>query len=301
MMNRLSKWIAAAALVATALGWAATAAAQSAVDYSELKSRIERIEKELRTLQRAAARGRVVAATEGEGTSGLAPAQGHLLADMEVRMSQLETELRQLTGQVEELIHRQGRLEREFQRFREDVEFRFQDEGGPLPPAEGENEAGGGPPPGLVPTETPAEQEEILEEERMVPALPQGTVTEQYDYAFSFLRKGDYQSAQHAFEAFLAAHPDHALAGNAQYWLGESYYVRQMYPQAAAAFLKGFQQYGDSAKGPDNLLKLGMTLAAMGQTGEACSAFAELDSRYPNAPETIRQRVAEESGRLNCG
>lgn len=301
MMKRHIPW-AAAALIAVFGIWAAgPAAGQPAADYGALKSRIEQIEKELRTLQRAAAQGRVVTRSSDGEVSSIPPAQGHLLADMEVRLSQLETELRQLTGRVEELIHRQGRLEREFQRFREDVEFRFQGADGADAPGEDEGEAEGARLPGLVPTETPGEQEELLEEERMVPALPQGTVSEQYDYAFSFLRKGDYPSAQHAFEAFLAAHPDHALAGNAQYWIGESYYVRQMYPQAAAAFLKGFQQYGDSAKGPDNLLKLGMTLAAMGQTKEACSAFAELDSRYPGAPETIRQRVAEENARLNCG
>lgn len=294
MMKRHIPWAAAALIAVFTLAGSGPVAAQSAADYSELKARIEQIEKELRTLQRAAAQGRVVTRPASGEASSVPPGQGHLLADMEVRLSRLETELRRLTGQIEELLHRQGHLEREFKRFREDVEFRFQGANGPSTPAEGDR------PPGLVPTETPEEQEALLEEERTVPALPEGTVSEQYDYAFSFLRKGDYPLAQHAFEAFLAAHRDHALAGNAQYWLGESYYVRQMYPQAAAAFLKGFQQYGDSAKGPDNLLKLGMTLAAMGQTGEACSAFAELDSRYPDAPETIRQRVAEESARLNC-
>jgi tol-pal system protein YbgF len=130
--------------------------------------------------------------------------------------------------------------------------------------------------------------------------LPPGSVEEQYKYAFQLLRERQYDAAAGALRAFVAAHGDDRLAGNAQYWLGETYYVRQNYAEAATAFLEGYQRYPDSSKGPDNLLKLGMALSSLGETEQACRSLSQLSTDYPNAPVTITARAETERSKLNC-
>jgi tol-pal system protein YbgF len=135
--------------------------------------------------------------------------------------------------------------------------------------------------------------------------LPDGTPEAQYEYAYGLVRKaqlesGDFASAEDALRQFLAAHSTHRLAGNAQYWLGETYFVRRDYQQSAAAFAEGFKRYPNSEKAPDNLLKLGMSLGNLKRTREACGTFGELERRYPQASVTIKQTMAREKQRLNC-
>ena len=131
-------------------------------------------------------------------------------------------------------------------------------------------------------------------------ALPGGTPQEQYDYAFGLLRQANYAGAEQAFSAFLSEHSDHALAGNAKYWLGETYYVRGNYQQAAVTFAEGFEAYPNNSKAPDNLLKLGMSLASLGSTQDACGTFDVLLDRYGDAPATILSRAQREAQRLGC-
>ncbi len=131
-------------------------------------------------------------------------------------------------------------------------------------------------------------------------ALPGGTPQEQYDYAFGLLRQANYAGAEQAFSAFLAEHPQNPLAGNAKYWLGETFYVRGNYQQAAVTFAEGFETYPNNSKAPDNLLKLGMSLASLGSTKDACGTFSVLLDRYADAPATILSRAQRESQRLGC-
>ncbi len=121
-----------------------------------------------------------------------------------------------------------------------------------------------------------------------------------YQAAFSILKRGDFPAAEQAFREFLSRYPDHTLSANAQYWLGETFYVRKDYDNAAAAFLQGYQKYPESAKGPDFLLKLGMSLRRSGNNEEACAAFAELSDKYPQMSATIRQRLRQESAAAKC-
>ena len=282
----LTLLLAALAVVSAAPG----ALAQSPRDYYELEDRIEDLEKQIRTLQRAAAQGKLDD-IEITGTGGAD--QAALLADMEIRISQLQKEMSELRGQNEEILYKQRQLAEELENFRRDVEFRFQDAGAgmiPGPSQDASLEAG------EAQTLPAAEPQRVA----AVSVLPQGSVQDQYDFSFSLLRKGDYAGAERAFAEFMTKHPDHALSGNAQYWLGETHYVRKNYPQAAAAFLTGFQQYQDSNKGPDNLLKLGMSLAAMGQVDEACTAFAELEAVYPGAPPVIVSKTGAQKERYGC-
>jgi len=255
------------------------AAAQTARDYNLMFARIEQIEKELRALQRSAARGQV-STTSPEQSGTQSQDQRVLLADMEVRIGQLERELREMTGTLEQILYTQTRLEKDFNLFKKDIELRFQDIG-----------------PGAV--EGAAEKVPALPVTPAI-ALPAGSAKEQYDFSFQLLRKGNFAGAEQAFSQFLASHPEDPLAGNAQYWLGETFYVRKNFPKAAEAFLKGFQNYSNSNKGPDSLLKLAMTLGAMDKGAEACAALAELEARYPEANPAIQAQASAQKVRLAC-
>jgi len=130
--------------------------------------------------------------------------------------------------------------------------------------------------------------------------LPEGTPRQQYDYAFGLLQSGDFSRAEGALRKFLSAHPDHSLTANAQYWLAETYYVREMFNKAAVEFLKGYQRYPEAAKAPDNLLKLALSLSEIGSHKEACTTLDKLAKDFPKAPITIRRRGAAEWERLDC-
>ena len=130
--------------------------------------------------------------------------------------------------------------------------------------------------------------------------LPGATPDEQYQYAFDLLRQTKYDEAEKALHTFVDEYPENPLAGNASYWLGETYYVRKDYNNAAQTFAQTVQKYPQSAKAPDSLLKLGMSLAAMGETGDACKALHELSTRFPTASDSIKQRAAKEQSKNGC-
>ena len=126
------------------------------------------------------------------------------------------------------------------------------------------------------------------------------TPEEQYQQAFGLLSQANYGEAELALRSFVQMNPQDPLAGNAKYWLGETYYVRQDYQQAAVTFAEAYQEYPNSGKAPDNLLKLGMSLSALGSKPDACGTFAELLKRYPKAAATVIQRAKRERQRLAC-
>ncbi len=130
--------------------------------------------------------------------------------------------------------------------------------------------------------------------------LPDGTPKAQYDFAFNYLKQNDYPRAQVALKDFLKAHPKDPLAGNAQYWLGETYYVRGDYPQAAQEFMNGYQNYPKTNKGPDNLLKLGMSLEKLSQREGACTAWGRIIKDYPDAEAAIVKSANTERQKLKC-
>ena len=121
-----------------------------------------------------------------------------------------------------------------------------------------------------------------------------------YETAYGYLLQRDYGAAEAAFDSFLKRHPNDPLAGNAQYWLGESLYVRGQYRAAAGAFLKGYQSYSRSAKAPESLLKLAMSLQRLGQKDAACSSYGELSAKFPNAPPHVNASAQLERQRAGC-
>jgi tol-pal system protein YbgF len=134
----------------------------------------------------------------------------------------------------------------------------------------------------------------------LVAALPDANATAIYNQGYGDLLRRDYAAAQTAFGQLVNAYPDDPLAGKAQYWLGETYYVRAQYKDAAEAFLKGYKRYKAGEKAPDSLLKLAMSLAALGQKQEACSAFGELGAKFPTADERLRDEAKNERRKAGC-
>ena len=128
----------------------------------------------------------------------------------------------------------------------------------------------------------------------------QGNPRQIYETAYGYLLQQDYGAAETAFDDFLKRFPNDNLAGNAQFWLGESFFVRGQFKPAAAAFLKGYQSYGRSAKAPDSLLKLAMSLERLGQKDAACTSFNELNNRFPAASADVKSRAAAEKQRSGC-
>ena len=131
-------------------------------------------------------------------------------------------------------------------------------------------------------------------------SLPEGTPKQQYEFAFDFLKRQDYPKAESALRDFLKRHPKDPLAGNAQYWLGETYYVRGDFQQAAVEFMAGYQNYPKTNKGPDNLLKLGMSMSKLNQTPGACTALSRIGKDYPDAPDQVLKQAQAERAKLKC-
>ena len=127
-----------------------------------------------------------------------------------------------------------------------------------------------------------------------------GNSRQLYETAYGYLLQQDYGAAETAFDDFLKRFPNDNLSGNAQFWLGESFFVRGQFKSAAAAFLKGYQTYGRSTKAPDSLLKLAMSLSRMGQKDAACTSFGELNTRFPAASADVKSRAAAEKQRSGC-
>ena len=323
----------AALVLAFALFWALDpqpAAAQSVDD------QIQRLQRELSDLQRQVYGGQSTGAgAAASGSSGgIAPTQA---ARIELRLNQFETELRNLTGQVEEMRFQSESVSNRLDRLVADVDLRLQqlEQGGqpPLAGAQGgpgvsagapaasaglvqggdqaraPSAAASGATPGTLGSISETDLQRFQSQQGAVQPAPapgaeaalQGTTPrEQYDFAFGLLRQANYDGAEQALAAFLDQHPADPLAGNAKYWLGETYYVRGNYQQAAVTFAEGFEAYPDNPKAPDNLLKLGMSLASLGSKDDACGTFEVLQQRYADASATIIQRARQEAQRIGC-
>ena len=136
--------------------------------------------------------------------------------------------------------------------------------------------------------------------ERVEKILPDTTPEEQYKFAVSFIKVGDYDTAELALREFVDNNPKHQLAGNAQYWYGETFRVRQLYQDAATAYLDGYQKYPKSKKAPVNLLKLGVMLVQIGEKEQGCSMILGIKDQYPEANQSVIQKAEYEKKKFNC-
>ncbi len=231
-------------------------------------------------------------------------------ADLQAHIDRLEAVVRTLTGQIEELTFRIDQLERQLLERGVTV--------AETPPLVAVGEA----PPlriDLGPTAplaaaTPPAIGAPLDLGQLMrggaplnlaqPALqgPQMTSNPVADYEriYQSILNGDYAIAEAGFRAFLVAYPGHPLAIDAQYWLAESLFSRELHREAAEAFLTAYRLAPNGDKAPDALLKLGISLVALGQTEAGCSSFAQVLREFPRASNALKQRVAVEQANARC-
>lgn len=281
-----------------------------------LRQRIEHLEEQLVDMQVVV--GTLDSFAKSNGAASASPAYRGGAAESsagssgvdQARVSGLEAQVRALTAQVQQLTE-QVRAQSGQQGG---VQRRSEPSPAALPPVYAPAAAPAAPQPAAaipsgfgstsVQAAAPDSIDSVIAANTPVTAAASpsegGNPKQLYETAYGYLLQQDYGAAEAAFDDFLKRFPNDNLAGNAQFWLGESYFVRGQFKPAASAFLKGYQTYGKSAKAPDSLLKLAMSLGRMGQKDAACSSFGELNTRFPAASADIKSRAAAEKQRTGC-
>lgn len=297
-----------------------TPALAQEADLGPILDRLERLERDIRTLNARLAAGGVTVSGGGAGRA---------VARQGVRINDVEDELRATTGAVESVGYRLDQLTQRLDKLVGDVDFRLnalenasrlggQTAAGKgsavnaasTPPKVQSLAPGQGAPLGTLGSISRSELAAAASAPQAaaqpaLPAkepgiLPEGSVKERYAFAFGLLRKADYERASKALKEFIEAHGDTALAGNARYWLGETQYVRGRFIKAAEIFLEAYQKSPKGAKAPDSLLKLGMSLSALEKKREACAAYGKLKKEFKDLPTRISKPLNREWERSGC-
>ena len=228
-----------------------------------INDRLDRLDREMTLMQKKIYSPTASVADSTES----APNLGEVYAQLEEQNQTISD----LTRKVEELTHAQDVLKEQLEKMRADTDLRFEEKA----------------------TSTPKKSESKSTQKKQ-------TDKEAYDAAYNLLIKAKYPEAEKAFSTFLKDYPDSTLVGNANYWLGETYYVRGQYEVAAGIFSDGLTKYEKSSKAPDNLLKLGLTMANLKKTEEACGFFKLMPEQFPKADATLKQRAKQEAKKLAC-
>jgi tol-pal system protein YbgF len=129
---------------------------------------------------------------------------------------------------------------------------------------------------------------------------PSATPRDEFDLGIGYMQRKDYALAEETMRNFAQKYPADPLLADSQYWLGESFFQRQLYRDAAESFLGVTTKFGTSAKAPDALLRLGQSLAALKEKEAACAALGEVTRKYPRASNGVKQAVDREQKRVKC-
>lgn len=277
-------------------------------------SELQQIKKDLSTLEKA------VYSQSFKGSSGSQQSgslEGALTRQL-VKITEIEEQMQKLTASHEEVLFSFEQLNERINKVQKDNELRLSD----LETGDPKAVAKKTPPkqfPGtdkpqdlgtmVVQKETEKEQQTSsinpaavvrVEESDAKEILPNASPDEQYKFATSLIKVGDYDQAELALKEFVKKNPKHELAGNAQYWYAETFYIRQLYHDAAAAYLDGYQKYPQSTKGPQNLLKLGVTLSELGEKDQGCQMLDGITKQYPKATQSVIQKARYEKKKFKC-
>ena len=237
-----------------------------------------------------------------------------------LRLNEIEDQFRALTNKFEEINFKMDKLSNRVTKIQSDTQLRFSDlenvdqsqndkkKKAKLPGSSKPQDFGANP--GYSVKDLPQEQETVSvgttaavttsSTERSTSLLPDKSPKDQYDFAISFMKIGDYETAEFALKEFIDKNKDHDLAGNAQYWYGETFRIRQLYQDAAAAYLDGYQNYPKSKKAPINLLKLGTTLVQLGEKDQGCLMISGVKKQYPKASKSVLQKAEYEKKKFKC-
>ena len=300
-------------------------------DVTEIKEVLESTQKDLRTLERAVYSESFSQSSNSSSKSIDKESEDVLTRDL-LKLSGIEKQFQQLTNKYEEINFKIDKLNSRLSKVQADNQLRFQQlENGNTQisssslPSSSTNEKdinkekilpGSTQPQDLgsvsykdmtdksesqsiqsvdstktIITETFQSEEKIL---------PEGSPDDQYEFATSFLKVGDYNMAERAFREFVDTNPKHKLSGNAQYWYAETFRIRQLYTDAASAYLEGYQKYPKSEKAPINLLKLGVSLVQIGEKDQGCLMIAGVKKQYPDATQSVLQKAKYEEKKFEC-
>ena len=291
-------------------------------DNHNLYEVLELIKKDIKTLEKAVYSGSTD--INSMDNNNLTNNTEDVLTRHLLKLSEIENQFQQLTNKFEEINFKIDKLSNRLSKVQADNQIRFQDIENVLT-SEGEvkltkknNEIlpGASQPQDLgsisykdtesnettqkiesVETTATIVTETFQAEENI---LPKDTPEKQYEFATSFLKVGDYPTAERAFREFVITNPDHELAGNAQYWYAETFRIRQLFTDAASAYLEGYQKYPQGEKAPINLLKLGVSMVQIGEKDQGCKMINGVEKQYPQAKQSVIQKAKYESQKFEC-
>ena len=300
-------------------------------DNHNISELIELIQKDLKTLEKAVYSGSINLETDTENSnlnSVINSSSEDVLTRHLLKLSEIEGQFQQLTNRFEEINFKLDKLSNRLSKIQSDNQVRFQDIENSLGVSTGEinltkktnNDKkllpGSSEPQDLgsisykdstsnsetqqtqsIETTSSIVTETFQAEEKI---LPNENPEKQYEFATSFLKIGDYNTAERAFREFVSSNPEHNLAGNAQYWYAETFRIRQLYTDAASAYLEGYQKYPKGEKAPINLLKLGVSMVQIGEKDQGCKMIDGVEKQYPKASQSVLQKAKYESKKFEC-
>ncbi|MGB1240374.1 MAG: tol-pal system protein YbgF [Candidatus Pelagibacter sp.] len=302
-------------------------------DNHNIYETLEIIKNDLKTLERAVYSGSIEIETSSNADSNVKIDSNSedVLTRHLLKLSEVEDQFRQLTNKFEEINFKLDKLSNRLSKIQADNQIRFQDietamSSGEIttklsskPKTDLKNEIlpGSSQPQDLgtisykdtetsetsqkiqsVDTTATVVTETFQAEEKI---LPQDlSPKKQYEFATSFLKVGDYSTAERAFREFVLSNSEHELAGSAQYWYAETFRIRQLYTDAASAYLEGYQKYPKGNKAPINLLKLGVSMVQIGEKDQGCKMINGVELQYPKANQSVIQKAKYESKKFEC-
>tara|TARA_B100001057_G_scaffold447457_1_gene486967 strand:+ start:200 stop:1159 length:960 start_codon:yes stop_codon:yes gene_type:complete len=284
-----------------------------------ISDQIQVITKDLKTLEKAVYQKSDIVSSKPSSSISSDGLNEDILTKHLLKLNEIEDQFRELTNKFEEVNFKLDKLSTRVTKIQSDTQLRFSDIENETTRSTTEKQTvlpGSSKPqdfgatPGYQTTNLPKEQSinsiesaktVIAEEpEKRESLLPNKPPVEQYEFAVSFMKIGDYETAEFALREFIDKNKDHDLAGSAQYWYGETFRIRQLYSDAATAYLDGYQNYPKSKKAPDNLLKLGITMVQLGEKDQGCKMISGIKKEYPKANKSVLQKAQYEQKKFKC-
>ena len=311
------------ALVINILTWSIAFA-----DNHNIYETLELIKKDIKTLEKAVYSNSTETSTGSFNTTNSDTSEDVLTRHL-LKLTEIENQFQDLTNRFEEINFKLDKLSNRLSKVQADNQIRFQDienafdsntniDSSTKKLSKNDNKVlqGSSEPQDLgsvsykdtetnettqqtqsVETTASVVTETFQAEEKI---LPKESPDKQYEFATSFLKVGDYSTAERAFREFVTTNPEHDLAGNAQYWYAETFRIRQLYTDAASAYLEGYQKYPKGEKAPINLLKLGVSMVQIGEKDQGCKMINGVEKQYPKANQSVIQKAKYESQKFEC-
>tara|TARA_B100001248_G_scaffold173062_1_gene131181 strand:+ start:549 stop:1511 length:963 start_codon:yes stop_codon:yes gene_type:complete len=318
-MKFLIKHLRNYSLILSVLFFSSLKAEEEEIYLKALSDQIQVITKDIQTLEKAVYQSSDVALKSKSNLKKTDGLNEDILTKHLLKLNEIENQFRELTNKFEEVSFKLDKLSTRVTKIQSDSQMRFSDlESGKLSVKDDKkkNLPGTSKPkdfganPGYQMSNLPKQQSinsvesaktVIAEEpEKKDSILPNKDPDEQYEFAVSFMKIGDYETAEVALKEFIDKNKTHDLAGSAQYWYGETFRIRQLYSDAATAYLDGYQNYPKSKKAPDNLLKLGITMVQLGEKDQGCKMIQGLKKEYPKASKSVLQKAQYEQKKFKC-